>query len=252
MGRAGLKIELICMLVEVCANSLESALNAERAGADRIELCSELAVGGITPSFGLLKVVSEKISIPVRVLIRPRSGNFTYSDTEFEIMKKDIKLCKEMGFDGIATGFLLPNFVIDEDRHDEIAQLSGNLKTTFHRAFDWVTDPLSTLQRLDVFGIAAILTSGQQRTAAEGIDLLTELNEQALSAVIMPGSGINADNAHLFKEKGFKAIHLSAVKMNQKLSENPRVAMNSPDLLSDDSVAISHFETIQEVVSAVK
>ena len=240
------------MLVEVCANSLESALNAERAGADRIELCSELAVGGITPSFGLLKVVSDKISIPVRVLIRPRSGDFTYSDAEFEIMKKDIKLCDEMGFDGIAIGLLLQNFVFDEARHDEIAQLTGNLKTTFHRAFDWVIDPLHTLQELDAFGIDVILTSGQQKTAVDGIDLLAALNEQASSAVIMPGAGINADNAHLFIKKGFKAIHLSAVRMHQKLAWPPRVAMNSPHLFSDESVAISHFETIQEVVNAVK
>lgn len=94
------------MLVEVCANSLESALNAEKAGANRIELCSELAVGGVTPSYGVLKAVREKISIPVRVLIRPRSGDFTYSDEEFNIMKNDIELCVEMGFDGIVSGVL--------------------------------------------------------------------------------------------------------------------------------------------------
>lgn len=240
------------MIVEVCANSLESALNAEKAGADRIELCSELAVGGITPSYGLLKAVSEKISIPVRVLIRPRSGDFTYSDEEFEIMKRDIELCGEMEFDGIVLGMLYPNFVFDEKRHDEIGMLCGNLKTTFHRAFDWVPDPFWALQWLDAFGVDAILSSGQQKTAIEGIDLLSELNEKAMSTVIMPGSGINIDNAHLFKERGFKAIHFSAVKMNQKLYEDPKVSMNSPHMLSDESVPISHFETLQEIVKAVK
>ena len=240
------------MLVEVCANSLESAMNAEKAGAGRIELCSELAVGGITPSYGLLKAVSEKISIPVRVLIRPRSGDFTYSDAEFDIMKKNVKLCDEMGFDGIATGLLHTNFVLDEKRHNEIAQVSGNLKITFHRAFDWVTDPFMTLDLIESLGIHTILTSGQQKKAAEGIDLLAQLNERASSAIIMPGSGITPGNAHLFKEKGFKAIHLSAVKMNKQLHENPKVGLNSPHMLSDDSVAISHFETIQEVVNAVK
>src|SRR5690606_29586637 len=98
------------MIVEVCANSLESALNAQKAGADRIELCTELAVGGLTPSFGLLQLVRERISIPVNVLIRPRSGDFTYSQLEFEIMKRDIGLCRELGFNGIVSGVLSKDF----------------------------------------------------------------------------------------------------------------------------------------------
>ncbi len=240
------------MIVEVCANSLESALNAEKAGADRIELCSELAVGGITPSYGLLKSVSEKISIPVRVLIRPRSGNFTYSEEEFEIIKMDIGLCREIGFDGIVLGMLHTNFAFDEKKYDEIARLCGNLKTTFHRAFDWVIDPFEVLHWLDAFGVDTILSSGQQRTATEGIDLLCGLNEKAVNTIIMPGGGINVENVHLFKERGFKAIHLSGVKMNRKLFEGPKVGMNSPNLLSDDSVPISHFETIQKIVNAIK
>ena len=240
------------MLVEVCANSLESALNAEKAGADRIELCSELAVGGITPSYGLLKTVSEKISIPVRVLIRPRSGDFTYSDDEFEIMKSDIKLCSEMGFEGIVIGMLHANFVFDENRFWELGEMNHGLKTTFHRAFDWVPDPFWGLEWIESMGVDTILTSGQQKSAVEGIDLLSELLEKASSSIIMPGAGINATNANLFKEKGFKAIHLSGVKMNQRLYEDPKVPMNSPKMLSDDSIPISNFETIKEVVKSVK
>ncbi len=240
------------MLVEVCANSLESALNAEKAGADRIELCSELAVGGITPSYGLLKAVAEKISIPVRVLIRPRSGDFTYSDDEFNIMKENIRLCSEMGFDGIVIGMLHPNFVFDENRFWELGEMNHGLNTTFHRAFDWVPDPFWGLEWIQSMGVDTILTSGQQKTAAEGIDLLSDLHDMASSTVIMPGSGINASNAHLFKEKGFKAIHLSGVEMKQKLFEDPKVPMNSANMLSDDSIPVSNFETIQEVVKAVK
>jgi len=240
------------MIVEVCANSLESALNAEKAGADRIELCTELAVGGITPSYGLLKAVSEKISIPVRVLIRPRSGDFTYSDDEFEIIKKDIALCGEMEFDGIVLGMLDVNFYLDEKRHDDVRLLSDNLKITFHRAFDWVSDSLATLQTLEAFGIDTILSSGQQNKAEAGIDLLNELNEKSKRTVVMPGSGINVHNAYLFKESGFKAIHLSAVKMNQKHSEDRKVGMNSPQMLSDRSVPISDLEIIQEVIRSVK
>lgn len=240
------------MLVEVCANSLESALNAERAGADRIELCSELAVGGITPSYGLLKAVSEDISIPVRVLIRPRSGDFVYSEAEFEIMKKDIKLCAEMGFEGIVIGMLHSNFTIDEEGVEMLCEMGHGLKTTFHRAFDWIPNPLWGLEWIQTIGVDTILTSGQQKTAVDGIDLLSDLYDVASSTVIMPGSGINASNAHIFKEKGFKAIHLSGVQMIQKLQDQPKVAMNSPHMLSDDSVPISNFEVIQEVVKAVK
>ncbi len=240
------------MLVEVCANSLESARNAENAGADRIELCSELAVGGITPSYGLMKAVSEKISIPVRVLIRPRSGDFTYSDDEFEIMKSDIKICSEMGFEGIVVGMLHANFVFDENRFWELGEMNHGLKTTFHRAFDWVPDPFWGLEWIESMGVDTLLTSGHQKTAIEGIELLSNLQERATATTIMPGSGINASNAQRFKEKGFQALHLSGVKMHQKLYENPNISMNSTHMLSDDSIPISNFENIQEVIRSVK
>jgi copper homeostasis protein len=240
------------MLVEVCANSLESALNAEKAGADRIELCSELAVGGITPSYGVLKEVADKISIPVRVLIRPRSGDFSYSDAEFEIMKKNVLLCKEIGFNGVVLGMLQTDFAPDEQRFLEIAEISDGLHITFHRAFDWVLDPFSSLKRIENLGVDTILTSGQKPTALEGIELLYDLKGKSTNTMIMPGSGINVSNAHQFKERGFKAIHLSATKMKQKLHKDPKVGMNSPRMLSDNSVLISDLEIIQEVVKAVK
>src|SRR5690606_17195590 len=110
------------MLVEVCANSLDSAWNAQRAGADRIELCSELGVGGITPSFGLIKMVKQQLDIPVHVLIRPRSGHFMYSDMEFEVMKADILACRELGVNGIVSGVLLKDFSVDEERTQELVK----------------------------------------------------------------------------------------------------------------------------------
>lgn len=240
------------MLVEVCANSLESAQNAEKAGVDRIELCCELAVGGITPSYGLLKAVSEKISIPVRVLIRPRSGDFTYSDDEFEIMKSNIKLCAEMGFEGVVVGVLKTDFELDENRLHELVAMGHGLQMTFHRAFDWLPHPLSTIGTLEKLGIDTVLTSGQQPRAVSGLDLLTELHQNTVSTTIMPGAGINRTNAHLFKAKGFKAIHLSGVQMQRTIADTPKVPMNSPKLLSDSALPISNFETLQEVVRSVK
>ncbi|QLG44592.1 copper homeostasis protein CutC [Costertonia aggregata] len=240
------------MLVEVCANSLESALNAQEAGANRIELCSELAVGGITPSYGLLKAVRERVTIPVHVLIRPRSGDFTFSNVDFDIMKKNIALCVEMGFHGIVSGVLHNNFTLDEERTEELVKASGSLNFTFHRAFDWVKDPFETAMRLEAMGIDYILTSGQQKSALEGIGLLHELHQSTSTCKIMPGSGINPKNVHQFKEKEFEAIHLSGVRFEKTLDEIPKVSMNSPTFLHDDGIGLSHFDVIRDVVSTVK
>jgi len=240
------------MLVEVCANSLQSALNAQSAGADRIELCSELAVGGITPSYGLLNSIRQHISIPVHVLIRPRSGDFSYSDEEFEIMKTDIALSVELGFDGIVSGILHKDFTLDEERTKMLVELSGSLKFTFHRAFDWVEDPVETLSQLEDLGVDYVLTSGQQKSAVEGMALLTELQQKASKCIIMPGGGVRTDNVHLFQEARFSAIHLSGTKFSQTLAKLPRVSMNSPSFLKDSEIAHTAIDTIREIVNAVK
>ena len=240
------------MIVEVCANSLESALNAEKAGADRIELCVELAVGGITPSYGLLKSVKEYVNIPVHVLIRPRSGDFTYSDYEFGIMKKNISLCVELGFDGIVSGVLHKDFTLDEGRTEALISCSESLKFTFHRAFDWVLSPFKVLEKLDALKVDYILSSGQQSSALKGLECLTELQEMAKHCIIMPGGGIVQDNVLKFKEQGIKAVHLSGVRFLKSLDSNPSVSMNSPSFLKDDAIAVTAVENIEGVLLKVK
>lgn len=240
------------MLIEVCANSLQSALNAEKAGGHRIELCSELAVGGITPSYGLLKAVRDTISIPVHVLIRPRSGDFSYSDGEFEIMKSDIETCVNMGFEGIVSGVLQKDFTLDVERTKILIEASGDLSFTFHRAFDWMQNPLEALAKLESLGVDCILTSGQQTSAEEGIALLTDLHQKATTITIMRGGGVKPENINVFKEKGFRAIHLSGSKFVKTLPINPKISMNSPSFLKDDEITVSNFETIQKIVNAVK
>ena len=201
------------MLLEVCANSYQSAKNAQEAGAHRIELCQELSVGGITPSYGLLKQVIENLKIPVFVLIRPRSGNFVYSNDEFEIMKQNIQLCKEMGCQGIVSGVLKEDRTIDIIRTKELVELSSPLKFTFHRAFDEVENPENALNQLIDLGIERILTSGQEVTAVKGLELLNRLNIMANDRItILAGSGINAGNVSKFKSIGLKEIHTSASK----------------------------------------
>jgi copper homeostasis protein len=240
------------MLVEVCANSLESALNAEKCGADRIELCSELAVGGITPSYGLLKAIKAMIKIPVYVLVRPRSGDFSYTNGEFDIMLKNIALCVKIGFDGIVSGVLNKDLTLDVDRTKKLIEATGDLKFTFHRAFDWVLNPTETLKQLEDLGVDYILSSGQKKTALEGIGLLSELNGQSTSCTIMPGSGVNADNVHQFKIGGFQAVHLSGIVYEQRLITTPHISMNTPSFLRDDGVFVSNVEVLRKVVQEVK
>lgn len=239
------------MLIEICANSLQSALNAEKGGADRIELCSELGIGGITPSYGLLKLVKEKLSIPVHVLIRPRSGDFTYSDIEFDIMKRNVSLCKELGFDGVVSGVLNLDFSLDIERTQVLKELAGSMKFTFHRAFDWVKEPFTALEQLENMGFDYILTSGQQKTAIEGVNVLSKLKQKAKSCVILPGSGINAENVLHFKNAGFAAVHLSATTKIKKLEQKPLVPMVSPNMITDDTILVSSIGVVKAVCDLV-
>ncbi len=235
------------MNIEICANSYQSAINAQEAGANRIELCAELAVGGITPSYGFLKKVLQDVQIPVHVLIRPRSGDFTYSDTEFSSMKEDILLCKKLGCKGIVSGVLNIDNSIDIARTKELIELSKPLSFTFHRAFDWLKNPIEALQKLEKIGVDRILTSGQKPTAKEGINLLIELQKAATSCKILPGGGINENNINLFQEAGFSEIHFSATSL-YKTIEKPKVSMNSQSHFDETLLAISNIQKIKNCI----
>lgn len=240
------------MKLEICANSYQSAINAQKAGADRIELCSELSVGGITPSYGLLKKISEEITIPIHVLIRPRSGNFCYSDDEFNIMKENITLCKELGFNGIVSGVLHTDNSIDIARTKEILELSKPLSFTFHRAFDCVTNPEESLQQLIKLSVDRILTAGLEEKAEDGIDVLIELQKIAKNKlIILPGSGINAKNVVLFKEAGFKEIHTSASKIIAQKNKNSYFE-NYPQTVSDVAIIKEILKAIGKNSSSIK
>ena len=215
------------MIVEVCANSMESALNAQHAGAQRIELCSELTAGGITPSYGLIKKVMEAMNIPVHVLIRPRRGDFCYSDTEFQTMLEDIAICGTLGVNGIVSGVLNQDLQVDWDRTNTLKEACGSCSFTFHRAFDLVENPLETFDKLQDMGVDTLLTSGQARTALEGLPLLKQLLEKSNACTIMPGAGIRDTNAIDFKQAGFKAIHLSATKRVLNTTVLPQIPMNA-------------------------
>lgn len=230
------------MLLEICANSYQSAINAEKAGAQRIELCSELAVGGITPSYGLIKQVVEVLSIPVFVLIRPRSGNFTYSEAEFNIIKKDIEICKKLGVHGIVSGVLNENNTIDLQRTQALFELSKPMSFTFHRAFDCVPNPMEALEQLIALGVQRILTSGLEPSAEKGLDMLLKLNEKAEKRIIiLAGSGINAENASKFKDAGLHEIHASASTV---LSTK-----NNHAYFGNTQQTVSSVETIENILN---
>jgi copper homeostasis protein len=239
------------MLLEICANSYESAINASIAGAHRIELCSELAIGGITPSYGLLKKVVTDLKIPVHVLIRPRSGDFTYSKDEFEIMKQNILFCKELGCAGIVSGILQKDQTIDQERTKELIELAKPMSFTFHRGFDWTPDPIKAVLQLVVLGVQRVLTSGQEANAEKGILLLKELQEIVENElIIMPGGGINSKNAFLFKESGFQEIHCSATSTHQSIN-NPKISMNSTSMFNETRIAISNKEKIKQIIKRI-
>ena len=239
------------MIVEVCANSMESALNAQGAGAQRIELCSELTAGGITPSYGLIKKVIEAMSIPVHVLIRPRSGDFYYSDTEFQTMLEDIAICKSLGADGIVSGVLREDLQVDWDRTIALKKATGSCSFTFHRAFDLVANPLETFVKLQEMGVDILLTSGQAITALEGLSLLKQLEGKSNTCTIMPGAGIRDNNAMHFKKAGFKAIHLSATKRVLNTTVLPRIPMNAASGIGENEVLVTDPFILRKVIESV-
>jgi copper homeostasis protein len=240
------------MIVEICANSAESAVIAEQAGADRVELCSELGVGGITPSLGLLEKIKETLTIPAHVLIRPRSGDFSYSDSEFDIMLSDIDRCVEMGFEGIVCGVLNRDLSLDTLRTAALVERAAGLQFTFHRAYDWVTNPIQTLTELEAIGVDNILTSGQAKSARQGMPLLEKLLQKAVKSTIIPAAGIRSETALKLKQKGFSTIHLSGVKKHITLPSPPGVPMISKDLIVEDAVAVTDHSIIEEVIKTVK
>ncbi len=194
------------MIIEVCAESYEYALKAEKAGANRIELCKDLHLDGLTPDYETAKRTIDSLNIPVFILIRPREGDFIYSDEEFELMKNGIVKFKEMGCKGIVSGVLKSDNSIDLKRTKELVQLSKPLDFTFHRAFDIVKNPIHEIKNLIEIGVDRVLTSGQKNKAIESLEFLNELNNIANNRiVIIPGGGIST--MIIKKFKSFSEIH---------------------------------------------
>lgn len=238
--------------MEVCVDSVESAINAEKGGASRLELCSNLVEGGTTPSLGLLKVIKEKVNVPVYVMIRPRGGDFVYSEDDFQVMREDLVILKENGADGIVFGILTPDGDVDMDRSKEIMKLSCPLPVTFHRAFDMTRDPFASLDCLISLGVDRVLTSGQDNTALEGLPLLTRLIKHAQDKIILvPGGGITERNLErILKESGAKEFHCSARSSRESsmIYRNGCVSMGASYGPSEFSIKVTDSARVEQFI----
>ena len=228
------------MILEVCVDSVESAVNAEAGGADRIELCGDLIVGGITPSLALFERIREKINIPIHVLLRPRFGDFLYSDEEMEVLIRQAKAFAKAGADNLVIGCLTPDGRLDLGAMKRIIDAADGTPINLHRAFDMCRDLDEALEDAKQLGVVSILTSGGFASALDGIEVLNRLKKSAGNIDIMAGAGMNAKNIkYMMDNSALTAFHMSGKKtLQSKMAyRNPRVNMGLPTL--------SEYEIIQ-------
>jgi copper homeostasis protein len=240
-------------LIEVCCTHLQSGIAAQEGGAARIELCDNLYEGGTTPSYATIKTAKEKLNIDINVMIRPRGSDFCYSDDEFEIMKEDIRICKELGVHGVVFGILLPDGNVDVERTLQLVDLAKPLITTFHRAFDMSPDPFKAMEEIIGSGINRILTAGHKNTVPEGLNLIAQLISKAAGRIIiMPGSGINEENIQDIRDKsGAVEFHLTGKKtVESKMQFRKQgIYMGGLKEIPEYSINITDAERIRKIVN---
>lgn len=236
-------------ILEVCAFHIESCIIAEAQGAARVELCDNPIEGGTTPSYGTIKQTREKISIKLYPILRPRSGNYFYTNDEFEILKHDIKICRELDCDGISVGIQTIDAEIDKERFKQIVELAGPMGVTCNRVFDCAPDPFKALEDIIECGCERILTSGQKSAAPDAGDLLGQLVKAAGDRIIiMPGAGVKSSNiAKLKAESGATEFHSSA----RIIKENPVTFLN-PEVSDYGNVFICDADEVRKMVKLLQ
>ena len=241
--------------VEVCAYSLYSCLAADRAGADRVELCASPYEGGTTPSTGLVKRVLADTTLEVHAMLRPRGGDFCYDVTEKRTILAEASDLVAAGVHGLVVGALLPNGDLDIDFLKEVKRVASGVELTCHRAIDVARNPLEVMENLIHLGFARILSSGQKDKAMDGIEALAEMVERADGRIqIMAGSGVNPQNCTFFKQIGVNAIHLSARTVRNSLMEyrRPGISMGGVSEISEFEVALASEEIIRQAIQQIR
>lgn len=241
--------------VEVCAYSLFSCLAADRAGADRVELCASPYEGGTTPSTGLVKRVLADTTLEVHAMLRPRGGDFCYDVTEKQTILAEASDLVAAGVHGLVVGALLPNGDLDIDFLKEVKRVASGVELTCHRAIDVARNPLEVMENLIHLGFARILSSGQKDKAMDGIEALAEMVERADGRIqIMAGSGVNPQNCTFFKQIGVNAIHLSARTVRNSLMEyrRPGISMGGVSEISEFEVAVASEEIIRQAIQQIR
>jgi copper homeostasis protein len=237
--------------IEVCAFSLESCLAAEKGSANRIELCSSMYEGGTTPSVGLMQRAKQRVSIEIHAMIRPRGGDFCYSDDEISVMQADIRMAKELECEGIVLGILQKDGRVNIAQTKTLVALAKPMQVTFHRAIDMTPDYLEALEDIIETGCDRILTSGQKNTVVEGIENIKTLVKQANGRIeIMAGSGVNAGNAPTLIHTGVDALHLTgkSIRDSEMVYRKEGIAMGGLSEVPEYEIVYSDFEKIWAVV----
>jgi copper homeostasis protein len=236
-------------ILEVCAFTIQSCITAEKAGAARVELCDNPIEGGTTPGYGTIKQVREKISILLYPIIRPRSGNYFYSEDEYAIIKKDIEMCRELGCDGISVGAQTIDAEIDVEMLKRIVEWAGPMGVTCNRAFDGAPDPFKALEDIISAGCERILTSGQKSAAPDAAPLLARLVKQAGDRIIiMPGAGVKSVNIRkLADESGAREFHSSA----RVVAPNPITYLNK-EVSDYGHVYVADEQEVRAMVEALQ
>ncbi len=230
-------------------------MNAQTAGANRVELCAAMYDGGTTPSAGIIRMARKLLSIELYVMIRPRGGDFLYSGQEFELMKEEIRHVKESGADGVVLGILKADGTVDVERTRELVELAAPLKVTFHRAIDMTRDLNEALEDVIRAGCYRVLTSGGRNTVAEGLEQIRALTKRAAGRVqVMAGSGVNAANTRSLLDAGVDAVHLSGKsgRDSRMVYRNPDVSMGGVPGLPEYEQYYSDVEKIEAVVKEAK
>jgi copper homeostasis protein len=243
-------------LIEVCVEGIDGLVAAQEGGADRVELCAALIEGGITPSIGTVRQALAVAKIPFHVIVRPRGGDFLYSEREFGSMLDDVAALRDFGVAGVVVGCLRADGTIDEPRMAALAEAAGPLAVTCHRAFDMTRDPAEALEALVRCGVGRVLTSGQRDTAVEGADLLARLVRQAGGRIIvMACGGLDAGNiAGVLAATGVEEMHFAALKdvPSGMAYRNPNVGMGGTDLDREYRNTVTDAEAVAATIAAAQ